>query len=261
MKPLLGGKGANLAEMTLLKLPVPPGFVITTEVCRAYLDNMEFPAGFMDEFNAKLAELEEKIGKKFGDPGNPLLVSVRSGAAASMPGMMDTILNLGLNDHTVQGLFFKTTEATGRGRSRVALPPTERNSKERFCYDAYRRFINMFGNVVLDIPHGAFEAELDLIKHHRSATVDTELTTEDLKTAVARFKEIVLKETGRPFPEDPRERHRLDFRRQWIGVAPGVHHHEPLQSKIRQRRPHRRRHARRVRPLELEPETPASPHD
>lgn len=184
MKDLLGGKGANLAEMTRLKLPVPPGFTITTDVCRFYLEHEKYPKGFENELKKYMERLEKSIGMKFGDRENPLLVSVRSGAPVSMPGMMDTILNLGLNDSTLKGLLTKT-----------------RN--ERFCYDSYRRFINMFGNVVLNIPHEDFEEELDVIKHHRGATVDTELTTEDLQVAVKKFKEVVKRKTGKAFPEDP----------------------------------------------------------
>jgi len=186
MKDLLGGKGANLAEMTILKLPVPPGFTITTDVCRYYLEHKKYPVNFKKELEKYMVRLEKKIGKKFGDAENPLLVSVRSGAPVSMPGMMDTILNLGLNDKTLQALLKKT-------------------QNERFCYDSYRRFVNMFGNVVLNIPHEDFEEELDVIKHHRGATVDTELTTEDLKLAVKKFKEVVRKKTGKAFPEDPQE--------------------------------------------------------
>ncbi len=184
MKNLLGGKGANLAEMSRLGLPVPPGFTITTEVCTFALEHGKLPATFDRELDRQIRAQEKKLGKKFGDKENPLLVSVRSGAPVSMPGMMDTILNLGLNDKTLQGLLKKT-------------------GNERFCYDSYRRFITMFGNVVLGIPHESFEEELDLIKHHRGATVDTELTAEDLELAVEKFKEVVKRETGKAFPEDP----------------------------------------------------------
>lgn len=186
MKDVLGGKGANLAEMSRLKLPVPPGFTITTDVCRYYLEHEKYPKNFPEDLKKYLSRLERKIGKTFGDPQNPLLVSVRSGAPVSMPGMMDTILNLGLNDATLKGLLVKT-------------------GNERFCYDSYRRFINMFGNVVLNIPHEHFEEELDVIKHHRGATVDTELTTEDLQLAVKKFKDVVKKKTGKAFPENPQE--------------------------------------------------------
>ncbi len=184
MKDILGGKGANLAEMTRLGLPVPPGFTITTDVCRYYLEHEKYPKNFEDDLRKYMQRLEKAIGMRFGDRENPLLISVRSGAPVSMPGMMDTILNLGLNESTLKGLLAKT-------------------NNERFCYDSYRRFINMFGNVVLNIPHEAFETELDAIKHRRGATVDTELTTEDLQLAVQKFKEVVKHKTGKAFPEDP----------------------------------------------------------
>lgn len=186
MKDLLGGKGANLAEMTLLGLPVPPGFTITTEVCHYYLAQGGYPKNFRQELDEHLHQLENVLDKKFGDPENPLLVSVRSGAKVSMPGMMDTILNLGLNDQTVQGLLEKT-------------------KNERFCYDAYRRFINMFGNVVLGLKHDAFEEEMDNIKQTCGVKNDTALSAEDLKYLVTQFKKIIQEQTGKPFPEDPRE--------------------------------------------------------
>ncbi|PJC02221.1 MAG: pyruvate, phosphate dikinase, partial [Candidatus Komeilibacteria bacterium CG_4_9_14_0_8_um_filter_36_9] len=148
MKNILGGKGANLAEMTLLNLPVPPGFTITSEACEFYLQDGNFFDGFDEELDKYLEEVEGKLGNKFGDETSPLLVSVRSGAAVSMPGMMDTILNLGLNDKTVLGLLEKT-------------------GNERFCYDAYRRFVNMFGNVVLGISHENFEEVMDKMKEEK----------------------------------------------------------------------------------------------
>lgn len=186
MKDLLGGKGAGLAEMTSLGLPVPPGFTITTEVCNYFLEKKDYPQGFMDDLDEKMAELEHKMGKGFGDAKNPLLVSVRSGARVSMPGMMDTILNLGLNDETVQALI-------------------EQTDNPRFSYDAYRRFVTMFGNVVLNIAHDHFEAALESAKKEKGVELDTDMDAADWKRLVAVFKQIVLEHSGRPFPEDPRE--------------------------------------------------------
>jgi len=188
MKDLLGGKGANLAEMTLLGLPVPPGFTITTEVCHYYLSNggSGYPKDFEKELAAHLEELEKKVGMKFGDEKGPLLVSVRSGAKASMPGMMDTILNLGLNDKTVEGLKIKT-------------------GNERFCYDAYRRFVNMYANVVLSVSHELFEEAIAEMKAAKGVTLDTELDAADLKKLVGIFKGIVRKRAGKEFPEAPRD--------------------------------------------------------
>lgn len=190
MKDLLGGKGANLAEMTLLGLPVPPGFTITTEVCQYFLTHSDYPKNFNPELEAHLGDLEKKAGMNFGDAKNPLLVSVRSGAKVSMPGMMDTILNLGLNDLTVEGL-------------------KEKTGNERFCYDAYRRFVNMFGNVVMGIDHECFEEALDVIKSNKGVKMDTELDAADLKKLVSQFKDIVREKTGKAFPEDPREQLKL----------------------------------------------------
>jgi len=187
MKPLLGGKGANLAEMTSLGVPVPPGFTITTEVCRAFYKLGErWPQGLDAELTHKLAWLEGVTTKGFGNPKNPLLVSVRSGAAVSMPGMMDTILNLGLNDRVVQGLIVKT-------------------ENPRFAYDAYRRFIQMYGNVVLEIEHKRFEEALGKAKTRAGAKTDAELPAEALKALVAEDKRIVKDATGRDFPDDPME--------------------------------------------------------
>lgn len=186
MRDLLGGKGAGLAEMTRLGLPVPPGFTITTEVCNYYLEKADFPQGFYDELDEKMAELEHKMGKGFGDAKNPLLVSVRSGAKVSMPGMMDTILNLGLNDQTVEALIEKT-------------------DNPRFSYDAYRRFVTMFGNVVLGIAHDHFEAALEAAKNEKGVELDTEMDASDWKRLVTVFKQIVQEHSGRAFPEDPRE--------------------------------------------------------
>ena len=187
MKELLGGKGANLAEMTGLKLPIPPGFTVTTEVCDLYYqNNKKHPQEVIDQINEKLAELEEKQGKKLGDKEDPLLVSVRSGAAVSMPGMMDTVLNLGLNDESVIGLAKKT-------------------ANDRFAWDSYRRFIQMFGNVVMDVEHHKFEEVLEKVKETKGVELDTELDTEDLKEVVKGYKEVIQQEKGKSFPQDPRE--------------------------------------------------------
>ncbi|MBI2463505.1 pyruvate, phosphate dikinase [Candidatus Peregrinibacteria bacterium] len=186
MKDVLGGKGANLAEMTNLGLPVPPGFTITTAACLFFLREGKYPQGFQQELDIKLHELEIKISKQFGNKDNPLLISVRSGSKFSMPGMMDTVLNLGLNDETVQGLVAKT-------------------NNERFCFDAYRRFIQMFGNVVLNMNHEHFEEAMDELKAEKRVKLDTELDAKDLQELVIRFKELVKKDTGRVFPIDPKE--------------------------------------------------------
>ncbi|MDD3117547.1 MAG: pyruvate, phosphate dikinase [Victivallales bacterium] len=187
MKALLGGKGANLAEMAELGLPVPPGFTITTEACHEYCrrGRDQIFALLQDEVDAALARLEQATGKTFGYGSHPLLVSVRSGAAVSMPGMMDTVLNLGLNAATVQTMI----ELTGN---------------ERFVMDSYRRFIQMFGDVVLGIAHSEFEQALDAIKKDRGIHLDTELTTADLKEVIARYKTVVREATGADFPEDPK---------------------------------------------------------
>jgi pyruvate,orthophosphate dikinase len=186
MKALLGGKGANLAEMTGLGLPVPPGFTITTEACRYYSANREYPPGLKKEIDEHLARLEEKMGKKLGDDNDPLLVSVRSGAAISMPGMMDTVLNLGLNDRSVQGLIKQTGDA-------------------RFAYDAYRRFIQMFSSIVMEIDRDHFEEALTELKRSRKVELDVELKAKDWQELVKRFKAIVRKQAGRDFPAKPRE--------------------------------------------------------
>ncbi len=193
MKNLLGGKGANLGEMARLGLPVPPGFTITTEMCIAWEKaGGQMPAGLDAEVDRALARLEELMGKRFGDTTNPLLVSVRSGARVSMPGMMDTVLNLGLNDDTVRGL----VAASG---------------DERFAFDAYRRFIAMYSDVVLGVAaesktdHDPFEELLHAMKVAKGAHFDTDLSAADLKTLVAQYKELVQKRTGKPFPSDPKE--------------------------------------------------------
>lgn len=186
LKDLLGGKGANLAEMTNLGLPVPPGFTITTEACKVYLDSGEEPAALRDEVSAHLDALEQKMGKKLGQPDDPLLVSVRSGAKFSMPGMMDTVLNIGLSDKSVQGL-------------------AKQAGDDRFAWDSYRRLIQMFGKTVLGVDGELFEDALDKAKETKKVTVDTELEAADLKKLVTTFKKIVKKEAGRDFPQDPRE--------------------------------------------------------
>ncbi|MFS4095679.1 pyruvate, phosphate dikinase [Streptomyces sp. AF1A] len=186
LKDLLGGKGANLAEMTNLGLPVPPGFTITTEACKVYLDSGEEPAALRDEVSAHLEALEARMGKKLGQPDNPLLVSVRSGAKFSMPGMMDTVLNIGLSDKSVQGL-------------------AKQAGDDRFAWDSYRRLIQMFGKTVLGVDGDLFEEALEKAKEAKKVTVDTDLEAADLKKLVATFKKIVKKEAGREFPQDPRE--------------------------------------------------------
>ncbi|MEQ8143961.1 pyruvate, phosphate dikinase [Streptomyces sp. OP7] len=186
LKDLLGGKGANLAEMTNLGLPVPPGFTITTEACKVYLDSGEEPAALRDEVSAHLDALEQKMGKKLGQADNPLLVSVRSGAKFSMPGMMDTVLNIGLSDKSVQGL-------------------AKQAGDDRFAWDSYRRLIQMFGKTVLGVDGELFEDALEAAKAAKKVTVDTELEAADLKKLVTKFKKIVKTECGRDFPQDPRE--------------------------------------------------------
>jgi pyruvate,orthophosphate dikinase len=187
MKDTLGGKGSGLAEMTNAGLPVPPGFTISTEVCNLYYSTKgKLPADIDREIEENLRKLEKAAGKKLGDVANPLLVSVRSGAKFSMPGMMDTILNLGLNDRTVEGLKAKT----GNGR---------------FAYDSYRRFIQMYGNVVLGIPKEKFEHEFESVKHEHGAKVDTDLGEDGLREVVSRYKQVVEREAKQPFPQDPRE--------------------------------------------------------
>ena len=187
MRALLGGTGANLAEMSSLGLPVPPGFVITTEVCSYfYANDRSYPADLDAQIDAGVAAIEAEVGTRFGDAGNPLLVSVRSGAPVSMPGMMDTVLNLGLNDATVQGL----AKASGNGR---------------FAYDSYRRFIQMFGDVVLGVDHYRFEEKLEDLKRERDCRYDTDLDADALAALVEDYKAIVAKETGKPFPQDTRQ--------------------------------------------------------
>ncbi len=186
MKDLLGGKGANLAEMTKLGLPVPPGFTITTEACRAYLNQGAVPDALAPEVTKELVKVEQQMGRNLGDANDPLLVSVRSGAKFSMPGMMETVLNIGLNDQSVEGL-------------------TNTAGDERFAWDSYRRLIQMFGKTVLDIDGDLFGDALDALKDKRGVKADTELTADDWKELVDTFKAIVKEATGRDFPQDPRE--------------------------------------------------------
>src|SRR5215469_1669423 len=186
LKDLLGGKGANLAEMTNLGLPVPPGFIITTDACRYYLEHGTVPEGLDSEIQSHLDKLETAMGRKLGDPADPLLVSVRSGAKFSMPGMMETVLNIGLSDESVQGL-------------------AKQAGNERFAWDSYRRLIQMFGKTVLGIDGEHFEHAIDSAKKAKGITSDTDLTAEDLSDLVLRYKEIVKQHADREFPQDPRE--------------------------------------------------------
>lgn len=187
MKNLLGGKGAGLAEMSNLGLPVPPGFTITTELCTYYYaHNQSYPPELQAAVAQALAGVEAIVGMKFGDAANPLLVSVRSGARVSMPGMMDTVLNLGLNAQTVEGL-------------------AKRSGDQRFAYDSYRRFIQMYGNVVLGVPHHDFEDVLEDVKRARRARLDTDLKAEDLQEVIAGYQDVVQKKLGKPFPQDVQE--------------------------------------------------------
>ena len=185
MRDLLGGKGAGLAEMTNAGLPVPPGFTITTEACNDYFTaGQQLPDGLWDDVLEAVKEVEAETGKGFGDAADPLLVSVRSGAKFSMPGMMDTVLNLGLNEETLHGL--------------VAL-----TGNERFGWDAYRRFIQMFGRIVMDVKGERFDTALEAAKHARGVEQDTDLDADDLRTLAEDFKGIVREDTGRDFPSDP----------------------------------------------------------
>ncbi len=191
VRAFLGGKGAGLADMTRANVPVPPGFTVTTEACNAYLaEGGKFPAGMWDQELAALKNVEEKTGKKFGDPANPLFVSCRSGAKFSMPGMMDTVLNIGLNDKTAEGMIKKGLDA-------------------RFVYNSYRRLVEMFGSVVLGIPDEAFEEPLAEYKAKKGYKFDTEMTADDWKAITETFKSVVKKEKGFDFPQDPYEQLRL----------------------------------------------------
>ncbi len=202
VRALLGGKGANLAEMTRIGVPVPPGFIVTTEACNAYLAaGNQFPGGLWDQALEALQKMEQQTGKKLGDPQNPLLVSCRSGAKFSMPGMMDTVLNIGLNDTTAAGM----VELTG---------------DERFVYDSYRRLVQMFGSVVLDIPDEAFEDLIDEYKEQKGIKLDTELSADDWKHLTEHFKEVVREHKGFDFPQDPHEQFRLSTEavfKSWFG--------------------------------------------
>jgi pyruvate,orthophosphate dikinase len=184
MKDLLGGKGANLAEMTsVLGLPVPPGFTITTEACLAYLEG-GWPASLEAEVAKAVHKVEKEMGKALGDPSDPLLVSVRSGAKFSMPGMMDTVLNLGLNEQSVEGLAAQTGDA-------------------RFAYDSYRRFISMYARIVLDLDGEPFDRLLDTAKEWDGVVSDAEVSADTLRRLCLRYQEHVARETGVPFPQDP----------------------------------------------------------
>ncbi|MFZ4609479.1 MAG: PEP/pyruvate-binding domain-containing protein, partial [Gemmataceae bacterium] len=193
MKNLLGGKGANLAEMCNIGLPVPAGFTITTEVCTYFYDNnRQYPEALRAQIEEALKKTEDEMGAKFGDPENPLLVSCRSGARVSMPGMMDTVLNIGLNEQTLKGLIKKT-------------------GNERFAWDSYRRFVQMYGDVVLGMKpqtkedEDPFELLLHKMKKKKGVHLDNELDTDDLKKLVKQFKKAVLDRTGKDFPDDPME--------------------------------------------------------
>lgn len=187
MKELLGGKGANLAEMASLGINVPAGFTITTEVCTAYYENdKQWPEGLEEQIWEAMAKVEKVMGKKFNDPHNPLLVAIRSGARVSMPGMMDTVLNLGLNDNTAEGLIKLT-------------------NNPRFVYDSYRRFVQMYGDVVLSVPHEEFEKLIDAVKEAKGYKWDTDVQAEDWKQLVGEFKALIAEKTGKPFPEDANE--------------------------------------------------------
>src|SRR3972149_1179853 len=184
MKDLLGGKGANVAEMTNLGIPVPPGFTITTQVCADYYkNNQQYPAELEEQVNQALVKLERRMKAKLGDPKKPLLVSVRSGAARSMPGMMDTVLNLGLNDRVIEGIIAKTGNA-------------------RFAYDIYRRFIDMFGDVVMGCNHEYFEEKIDAAKKKAGVKIDSDLNAEQLKGVVEEYKKVYKNHVGSLFPQD-----------------------------------------------------------
>ena len=200
-KILMGGKGAGLCEMTQIGLNVPPGFTVTTEACLAYLESNKLPDGLMDDLKAHMAALENKTGKGFGSAKNPLLVSVRSGSAISMPGMMDTILNLGLNESSLQGLIKQT-------------------ANPRFGYDAYRRFIQLFGKIALGIDDEHFDQKMVALKRKHGARLDLDLSAEHLKELAGEFLDIVKRHTGKPFPQDPYEQLEISVGavfRSWMG--------------------------------------------
>jgi pyruvate,orthophosphate dikinase len=215
LKDLLGGKGANLAEMTsVLELPVPPGFTITTDACRAYME-AGWPDGLSGEIDKQVRKLEKTMGKGLGDPVDPLLVSVRSGAKFSMPGMMDTVLNLGLNDESVEGLAKQTDD-------------------ERFAYDSYRRFIQMYGRIVLDIDGEKFDSLLETAKEWDGVTADSDVSAETLRRLCVRYQDVVRKETGKPFPQDPAKQLRGAIEavfRSWNGAR-------AMAYRVRERIPH-----------------------
>jgi len=190
MREVLGGKGADLAEMTRIGIPVPPGFTITTKACAFFSTNKKWPKELKEQVDKNIARLEKEMDKKLGDAVNPLLVSVRSGAAVSMPGMMDTVLNLGMNDETVLGQVRKT-------------------GNERFAWDSYRRFLQMFGNVVMNVEHKFFEEVLENAKHTKGVKYDTELNAKDLQKIVAEYKEVIRKHAGKEFPQDAKEQLKL----------------------------------------------------
>ncbi|MDA3838192.1 MAG: pyruvate, phosphate dikinase [Candidatus Delongbacteria bacterium] len=194
MKELLGGKGANLAEMTKIGIPVPPGFTLTTEACQDFYNDGQnkISDAIIEEYRLHIKDLEEMMGKKLGDNDDPLLLSVRSGAAVSMPGMMDTVLNLGLNDDSVKGIISKT-------------------GNERFGYDSYRRFIQMFGNVVMDIEGSVFEKELEIVKEEKGVEIDTDLTASDLQVVIEKYKVAIQKVAGKLFPQDPFEQLKMSI--------------------------------------------------
>ncbi|MGZ4619704.1 MAG: PEP/pyruvate-binding domain-containing protein, partial [Frankiaceae bacterium] len=185
-KDLLGGKGANLAEMTNLGIPVPAGFTITTEACKEYLNSGSEPAELRSQVVAGLVKIEKTMGKKLGDQDDPLLISVRSGAKFSMPGMMETVLNIGLNDRSVEGI-------------------ARQSGSERFAWDSYRRLLQMFGKTVLSIEGKLFDEALEKVKSERGTTADLDLTADDFKDLIGRYKLIIREQTGADFPQDPRE--------------------------------------------------------
>src|SRR2546425_4920078 len=222
MRDLLGGKGAGLAEMTRLGLAVPLGFTITTKACNAYSKSGRFPPGMWKQVDAALSQVESKGGRRFGDPANPLLVSVRSGAKISMPGMMDTVLNIGLNDSTVDAL--------------------AQVSNERFAWDAYRRLVSMYGRIVKEIDGRKFEAILDRHKEKSAARKDTDLGLGELKAVVADFKDLYRREVGEEFPADVKSQLRdsvAGIFRSWRGKRAGGYRNF---NKV----PHTRRAARKI---------------
>ncbi len=188
-RKLLGGKGANLGEMTRIGLPVPPGFTISTRVCMDFIKTKRYPRYLEKQVESNLKKLERKMKRKFGDEKRPLLISVRSGAPVSMPGMMDTVLNLGLNDKTVKGI-------------------EKESGDPRFAWDSYRRFIQMFGDVVLEVDHAKFEKILNKRKRGRK---DTDLKVEELKIIVSEYKNLVRRETGKEFPSDPKKQLKMSI--------------------------------------------------